>query len=64
MGRPLDLISWPKEKLADRFEELEGLLEFTKYEPRKQCLSRELMLIAFELVSRKKEAEDGIHTSA
>lgn len=55
MGRPLDILEWPKMKLAERYEEVENLLEFTQYPPRRAELSRELMLLAFELVERKKD---------
>lgn len=62
MGRSLDVIQWPKQKLADRFEELEDLLEFTQHPPRREELSHELMLIAFELVERKKDDGSTLHS--
>lgn len=54
-NRQYEHIIWPDEKVADRFQELEGLLEFTTHEPRRQEISHELSCCALELVERKKE---------
>lgn len=48
-------VNWPDLKLADRFLELQELLEFTQHEERRLQISHELAGCAFELLSRKRD---------